>query len=138
LEEIPLLDDDEAMQAIATLRARGYSPDEVRRVMEHQPVPTTRAHERQAARAALDVRIKTEVGRVLGRKDMNPQGKDLDKKHLNKTNFVIVKAAIDKQVNAAVGKGTGERHEFNKAELDAINARFADLAAAAEKEVFGG
>lgn len=57
---------------------------------------------------------------------------------MNRTNFVIVKAAIDKQVNAAVGKGTGERHDFNKAELDAINGRFAELAAAAEKEVFDG
>lgn len=138
LEEIPLLDDDEAMRAIATLRSRGYSPDDVRKAMEHQPVPTTKAKERQAARAALDMRIKTEVGRILGQKRMNLQGKDLDKKHLNKTNFVIVKAAIDKQVNAAVGKGTGERHEFNKTELDTINARFAELTTAAEKEVFGG
>jgi hypothetical protein len=40
-EEIPLLDDDEAMEAIATLRARGYSPEQVRRAMEHQTVPTT-------------------------------------------------------------------------------------------------
>jgi len=62
----------------------------------------------------------------------------LDKKHLNKTNFVIVKAAIDRQVNAAVGKGTGERHEFNKMELDTINTRFVELAAAAEKEIFSG
>lgn len=138
LEEIPLLDDDEAMKAIATLQARGYSPDDVRKAMEHQPVPTTKANERQAARAALDMRIKTEVGRILGQKGMNPQGKDLDKKHLNKTNFVIVKAAFDKLVNAAVGKGTGERHEFNKMELDTINERFAELASAAEKEVFGG
>ncbi|HNP82521.1 MAG TPA: DEAD/DEAH box helicase family protein [Nitrospira sp.] len=138
VEEIPLLDDDEAMKAIATLRARGYSPDDVRRAMEHQPVPTTKANERQAARAALDTRIKTEVGRVLGQRGMNPQGKDLDSRRLNRTNFVIVKAAIDKQVNAAVGKGGGERHEFNKTELDTINGRFAELAAAAEKEVFGG
>jgi len=138
LEEIPLLDDNEAMQAIATLRARGYSPDDVRRAMEHQPVPTTKANERQAARAALDMRIKTEVGRILGQKNMNPQGKELDKKHLNKTNFVIIKAAIDRQVNAAIGKGTGERHEFNKIELDTINTRFVELAAAAEKEIFGG
>lgn len=138
LEEIPLLDDDEAMQAIATLRARGYSPDDVRRAMEHQPVPTTKANERQAARAALDMRIRTEVGRILGQRNMNPQGKELDKKHLNKTNFVIVKAAIDRQVNAAVRKGTGERHEFNKMELDIINARFMEFAAAAEKEVFSG
>lgn len=138
LEEIPLLDDEEAMRAIATLRARGYSPDDVRKAMEHQQVPTTKANERQAARAALDMRIRTEVGRILRQKNMNPQGKDLDKKRRNKTNFVIVKSAIDKQVNAAVGKETGQRHEFNKAELDTINASFAELADSAEKEVFGG
>lgn len=137
LEEIPLLGDDEAMKAIETLRTRGYSPDDVRRVMELQPVPTTKANERQAARAALDMRIKTEVGRILGQRNLNHQGKDLDKKRLNKTNFVIFKAAIDKQVNGAVGKGTGERHEFIRAELDAINARFTELVTAAEKEVFG-
>lgn len=138
LEEIPLLDDDEAMRAIATLRARGYTSDDVRKAMEYRPVPTTKAKERQAARAALDERIRNQVGRILGTRRINPQGKDLDKKHLNKTNFVIVKAAIDKQVNAAVGKGTGERHEFNRTELDTINASFADLLTAAEKEVFGG
>lgn len=138
LQEIPLLDDAEAVKAIETLRARGYSSDDVRRAMEHQPVPTTRANERQAARAALDMRIKTEVGRILGQKNLNHQGKDLDKKHLNKTNFVIVKAAIDKQVNGTVGKSTGERHEFTRQELDTINGRFADLVIAAVKEVFGG
>jgi len=136
LEEIPLLDDDKAMQAIATLQARGYSPDDVRRAMEHQPVPTTKANERQAARAALDMRVRTEVGRILGEKSMSTHGKDLDRKHLNKTNFVIVKAAIDKQVNAAAGKGTNERHEFTRQEIDTINGNFAELVAAAEKEVF--
>ena len=138
LEEIPLLEDDEAMRAIATLRDLGYSADDVRRAMEHQPIPTTKVNQRQAARAALDMRIKTEVGRILGQNKMNPHGKDLDKKHLNKTNFVILKAAIDNQVNAAVAKGAGERHEFNRAELDTINGRFADLVKAAEKDVFGG
>lgn len=138
LEEIPLLDDDEAMKAIATLRARGYSPEDVRKAMEHQSVPTTKANERQAARAALDMRIKTEVGRILRQKNVNPQGKDLDKKHLGKTNFVIVKAAIDKQVNSTVGKGTNERHEFTRQELDTIDGRFTELVAASEKEVFGG
>ncbi len=138
LEEIPLLDDDEAMRAIATLQARGYSPDDVRRAMLHQPVPTTKANERQAARKALDDRIKTEVGRILNQRKLNPVGKDLDTKHLNKTNFVIVKASVDKQVNAAVEKGAGERHEFNRTELEMIEARFAELVAAAEKEVFSG
>ncbi len=138
LEEIPLLDDDEAMKAIQTLRARGYSPDDVRRAMEHQPVPTTKANERQAARAALDMRIKTEVGRILGQRNLNHQGKDLDTKRLNKTNFVIVKSAIDKCVAQAVNRGTGERHEYTRQELETIDGRFAAIVAEAEKEVFGG
>lgn len=138
VEEIPLLDDDEAMEAIATLRARGYSPEQVRRAMEHQPVPTTRAYERQAARAALDMRIKTETGSILKQKQMRNEGKELDKNHLNKSNFVILKSAIDKHVNQSVGKSQGKRHEFVKSELDKINESFPDLVAAAVKEVFGG
>ena len=138
VEEIPLLGDEEAMMAIATLRARGYSPDDVRRAMEHQPVPTTKANERQAARAGLDARIRTEVGRILGERSINPQGRDLDARRLNRTNFVVVKAAIDEQVNAAVGRGSGERHEFSRVELDAITQRLPELVAAAEREVFNG
>ncbi|MFN3243841.1 MAG: DEAD/DEAH box helicase [Planctomycetota bacterium] len=138
LQEIPLLEDDEAMQAIATLRARGYSSDDVRRAMEHQPVPTTKAHERRAAQAALDERVRSEVGRILGARNINPVGKELDTKHLGKSNFVVMKAAIDKQVNALVGRRPGERHELTRAELDRIQEQFADLVSAAEKEVFDG
>jgi hypothetical protein len=126
------------MEAIATLRARGYSPEQVRLAMEHQPIPTTRVYERQAARAALDMRIKTETGRILNEKQMRNEGKELDKNHLNRPNFVVLKSTIDKHVNQAVGKSQGERHEFVKSELDKINESFSDLVAAAVKEVFGG
>ncbi len=139
LEEIPLIqNDEEAMQAIATLRAKGFSPDAVRQAMTLQAVPTTKADERQAARAGLDIRIRNEVGRILGNRKLNPQGHDLDKKRLNRTNFVIVKAAIDSLVNTAIGKKAGERHEFTRPELDTIDARFAELVQAAEKELFNG
>lgn len=139
LEEIPLIENDtEAMSAIETLRARGYSPDDVRRAMEHKPVPTTRVKERQAARAGLDMRIRTEVGRLLAAHGMNSHGHDLDTRRLNRTNFVVVKAAIDKQVNEAVGRSSGERHELTRPELDAIDGRFAELVNAAEQEVFVG
>nr|VFK22682.1 MAG: Helicase conserved C-terminal domain-containing protein [Candidatus Kentron sp. LPFa]VFK35077.1 MAG: Helicase conserved C-terminal domain-containing protein [Candidatus Kentron sp. LPFa] len=137
LEEIPLLENKEVQQAISTLKGFGLTGAQVAQAMEHQPVPTTKAKERQAARKALDSQIQNEVGRILGTRNINPKGKELDKRHLNKSNFVVVKAAIDKQVNAAVEKKTGKRHEFNRTELDTINARFPELVAAAEKEVFG-
>lgn len=138
VEEIPLIENDpEAMQAIQTLRERGYSADDVRRAMELQPVPTTRVRERQAARSSLDIRIRNEVGRILGQRKINPYGRDYDKARRNQTNFVALKAAIDRHVNQAVGRGPGERNDFTREELDTIGPLFADLVAAAEEEVFG-
>jgi len=138
VEEIPLIENDvEAMAAIRTLQERGYSPEEVLRTMELQPVPTTRVRQRQAARASLDMRVRTEVGRILGERNINPEGRTLDRTRRNRSNFVIIKAAIDKQVNRAVGRSEKERHEFTAAELATIDQRFAELVQAAENEVFG-
>lgn len=138
LEEIPLIQNDpEAIQAIQTLRELGYSPEAVRRAMQLQPVPTTRARERQAARTSLDMQIRTEVGRILGERGINPQGYDLDRARRGRTNFVVLKTAIDQQVNRAVTRGPGERHEFTRPELDTIQQRFPELVEAALGEVFG-
>lgn len=138
LEEIPLIQSDqEAMQAIQLLRQRGYSPEEVRRAMELEPVPTTRARERQAARASLDMQIRTEVGRILGERGVNPEGRNLDRARRRRSNFVILKAAIDQKVNQAVGRSPGERHELTRADLEAIQLQFQELVAAAVVEVFG-
>lgn len=137
LEEIPLLQNDpEALQAIQTLRDRGYSPDTVRQAML-QPVPTTRVRERQAARAGLDMRVKTEVTRILHERGVNPQGKDLDRSRRGIINFVVLKGVVDKLINRAVGRGTGERHELTRSELERIDEIFPELLDAAVGEVFG-
>jgi DNA-binding transcriptional MerR regulator len=139
LEEIPLFQNDaEAMKAIQTLRDRGYSAEAVVQAMELQPVPTTRAYERQAARSALDSRIRTEVGRILSSRNISHHGRELDTRRLNLTNFVVLKTAIDNQVNQSCGRRTGERSEFTRQDLDNINARFDELVSVAEREVFGG
>lgn len=138
LEEIPLFaSDNEAMEMIRALREKGYSAEDVRRAMELQPVPTTKARERQAARAGLDMRIRNKVGQILTTRGMNHQAKDLDRNRLGRTNFVVLKAAIDSQVNNAVGRKSGERHEFSRPELETIDQRFDELVQAAEQEVFG-
>lgn len=137
LDEIPLIeDDDEAMMAIETLKSKGYSIDDVQRAMELKPILTTKVGERQAARAKLDAMIKTEVGRILGSRKINPNGRGLDKRMPDRTNFVVVKSAIDKQCNSHVGHGAGERHDLSRAELGTIEAAFSSLVAAAEAEVF--
>lgn len=137
LQEIPLIQDDaEAMQAIRTLQERGYSPEAVREAMELQPVPTTRVRQRQAARSGLDMRVRTETGKILSERGINPGGYDLDRNRRQRTNFVVVKAAIDRQIAAAVGRSLGERADFTRTELDTVDQRFFELLEAAQREVF--
>ena len=139
VEEIPLIEDNpEAMSAIETLRAAGYSPEDIIRALTLTPIPTTKADERAAARESLDTRIRDETGRLLGARGLEHQRRDLDTKRLGRTNFVVVKSTIDRHVNAAVDRPSGQRHNFTRAELDTINHHFDELVSAAEREVFDG
>jgi len=137
IQEIPLIQDDaEAMRAIRTLQERGYSPEDVRDAMELQPIPTTRVRQRQAARASLDMRIRTETGRILNERGVNPAGYDLDRSRQQRTNFVVLKSAIDRLVAEAIGRRLGERADYTRRELDVIDRRFTELSTAAQREVF--
>lgn len=137
LEEIPLIQDPEALRAVRLLQDRGYSAEDVRRVMELHAVPTTAQRRRQAERASLDMQVRTEVGRILAQREMNPSGYDLDRTHNNRTNFVVLKSVIDRRVNAIANHRTGERSEFTPSELQAIQEGFATIVADAVREIFG-
>jgi hypothetical protein len=101
-----------------------------------QPVAVTKARLRKSRQDGLDLRIKSEARRQLGDRNINPVGRDLDKKRLGRDNLIVLKAAIDRQVNALVGRGAGERHELTAEQLDAIDAGFAGAVQAAVAEVF--
>ncbi len=139
IQEIPLISDDpEAVAALRVLRERGYSSDEVKQAYDElEPVPVTRVRQRQAMRSGLDMRVRTETGRILGARSVNPQGHDLDRQRLGRTNFVVLKAAIDHQVNTSVGHKSRERREFTRTELDQIEQDFAGIVERAEQEIFG-
>lgn len=136
VEEIPLLNNPAALAAINTLRSLGYSPDAVKIAMEHQPLPTTKVAERQAARSSLDARVKTETARILASRGINPEGKELDKNFIGKSNFSIVKSAIDQSINSLVGKKKGERSEMSRADLDTINNNFNRIISEVEERFF--
>jgi superfamily II DNA or RNA helicase len=133
LEEIPLIGDDpEALEALRTLQRKGYTLDEVREAYEDlKPVPVTKVRQRQAKRQTLDMLVKTEAARILAERQINPEGHELDRKRLGKTNLIVVKSAIDREVNATVGRKSRERHEFTRQELDQIDAAFPVILAAA-------
>lgn len=139
LEEIPLVfEDPEALAALRILQERGYTSDEVKQAYDElEPVPVTRVRQRQAMRNGLDMRERTEAGRILRERGVNPEGRDLDRQRRGRTNFVVLKSAIARQVNAAMGRRSGERHEFSRDELDQIDRDFAGIVERAVQEVFG-
>ncbi|MGH9397264.1 MAG: helicase-related protein [Terriglobia bacterium] len=138
LQEIPLIKDDPAaLAALKTLQEKGYSPDQVKEAYQAlQPIPVTKVGLRQAKRAKLDMAVKTEAARILAKRGINPKGQDLDRKRLGRTNLIVMKAAIDRQVNAAVGRKAGERRDFTRPQLDQINSEFAAIVQQAVREVF--
>lgn len=138
LEEIHLLKEDEAA-AIRLLQERGiiagdFDPD--KQVLK--PIPTTRVAQRQAKRGGLDMRIRTEAARILNQRGVNPEGHELDRQRLGRNNLIVLKSAIDRHVNAAVGHTNNQRHEFSRSELDTIDAAFDTIVSAAVQEVFNG
>lgn len=139
LQEQHLLNDDaEARRAFELLASRGFTAEQYQTALEHRPVPTTRVRERQAMRAGLDDTIKNAVGRILGARSLNPGHANLDRNHLGRTNYQIVKAALDKAVNDHVGRGNGERDEFTREQLEQIKTDFEAIVAEVETRLFNG
>jgi superfamily II DNA or RNA helicase len=138
LEVIPLIDEDpDALAALKILQEKGYSADQVKEAYEGlQPVPVTKARQRQAKRAGLDMRVKTEAARILASRRINPEGQDLDRNRLGRTNLIVIKSAIDRQANTAVGRKVGERSDFTQPQLDQIDKDFAAIVERAVQEVF--
>ena len=139
-EEIPLVPEiTGAMAAPRVLLERGGSSDEGKPVFsEQQPVPVPLVRQRQAKRKGLDERVQTETRRILRERRVNPGGRNLDRPRFVRTNYVSLKAAIDRQVDATVGRKFRERDRFTRDELDRIERDFGSILQRAEQEVFNG
>lgn len=139
LEELPLLSDERLKETLTDLLSAGYSADDIGRAAKLlEPIPVTKQARRQASRMLLDETIKTRAGKLVREHGLNPEGRDLDTRHLGQSNWVIVKAAIDKKANAAVGRGPKERSELSQAEIDLIAERLDGIIAETEGELFHG
>jgi hypothetical protein len=124
LEEVPLLSDIRVRDILKSLRERGVTADEVVQALKQlEPIPVTKQARRRAARTELDEIIKTRAGRLLGERGLNHEGHELDRNHLGRSNWQVVKASIDKRVNTLVGRGVGERDRFTQPEIDLVNGK---------------
>ena len=138
LEEIHLVTPD-AVAAIELLKKQGIiDADFDPKTQILKPVPTTKVAKRQAARQSLNERIQHATGVLLKRHQINPEGKQLDRKYVGRTNYVVVSAALSTRVNAAVGRKAGERSEMSQADLDKIDVEFGTIMTAVEAEVING
>ncbi|WP_247808528.1 MULTISPECIES: hypothetical protein [unclassified Bradyrhizobium] len=104
---------------------------------ELRPVPTTKVAERQAKRASLDVRVRTEAARILAQRGISPGGREFDRQFQGRDNLIILKTAIDREITAAVGTNK-KRSDYSRQDLDMVDERFAALVSLAAQKVIDG
>lgn len=134
-----MLSDERLKGVLTDLLSAGYTAKDIGRVAEFlEPIPVAKQNRRRASRSWLDETIKTKAGKLIRNHGLNPEARDLDVNHLGQSNWVFVKAAIDKKVNAAVGRGPRERSEFSQAEIDLTAERLEGILVEVEEELFRG
>lgn len=136
LQEIVLLHEEDR-KAIEQLKKSGYIPkgfDPEKQILK--PVPVTKQAQRQAARKQLDDLIKTKAMQILKNNKTNPEGRDLDKSHTGRSNFIVMKSAIDRLVNSSLRKEPGTRGDLSLEELKSAIKNLNEIIKKAEAEAF--
>jgi superfamily II DNA or RNA helicase len=139
LEEIGLLEKDgKAKEAFEYLRSQGFSSSDYREAELLRPVPVTKQRRRQASRYGLEQQIRNAAAKALHDKGLSVEGKDLDRKYLGRSNWLVLKAAVDRKCNAKVNRGPGERREFTQEEIDRIKGELGNIVKLALQELIDG
>ncbi|MFJ1767997.1 DEAD/DEAH box helicase [Amycolatopsis sp. NPDC088138] len=137
LEDIALLQvSTEVADALRVLAQNGVTTG--REFDELVTVPPTKQAMRQAKRKKLDDLIKLQVGRILGARELSPQGRKLDKTKRGKTNFEVLKGAIDVAVNSRVPSGAVKRKDFTSDDLDYLIENLPAISDGIEEELLRG
>ena len=82
------------------------------------------------------MRVKTEAARILHERKIKPEGHELDRQRLDRTNLIVLKTAIDRHIASAAGRKLGERSEYTRPQLDLIDAQFEAIVDKAVQEIF--
>ncbi|MFA6001459.1 MAG: DEAD/DEAH box helicase family protein, partial [Thermoleophilia bacterium] len=125
VQEIPLLHDEEASEALRLLQERGYSAEQITEAFEHLPVPTTRVRQRQASRQQLNNSVQNLTGTLLRENTVNFEGHDLDRRRLNLTNFQVIIVRINALINERIEDKP--RNDYSQDELDAAEAELPSI-----------
>jgi superfamily II DNA or RNA helicase len=137
LETIALLRaNPEIAQALKVLLDAGVKTGE--QFDQLSRIAPTKQATRQAKRSQLDEQVKTSVGRLLASHSLSYAGHDLDKKHIGRENFQILKASIDKKIAATVPSKAKGRSNMTAGDLDYFLKNLPKLVDEVEMEVIGG
>lgn len=125
VQEIPLLHDEAAADALLLLQSRGYSAEQITEAYQHLPVPTTRVRERQAGRQRLHDDVQNLTGSILRDQNINAEGHELDRQYLGKTNYQVIVSRINVLISERVADKP--RHDYSQNELDAAQAELPSI-----------
>lgn len=136
LYEDPLVElDDDLADALDRLLTT-LTPDQIKRYAELRKIRPRKQQERRAGRLALDDTVRNEAGRLLSEKGINKHGKELDRARRNRTNFAVLKSAIDKEIAAFLGRGTRQRDDYTRDEIARVRDALPSILARATNNVF--
>ena len=138
LESIPLLavDDPAVKDALDVLLKAGIANGS--QFEELQRIQPTKQAARQANRTLLDELVKTKAGAVLAKRSISNVGFELDKTRRGKSNFQVVKSAVDLKIKVNVPSGATARNEYSASDLTTLTARLPEFVSEVEREIFGG
>lgn len=141
MEEIQLMEEENS-RILEEAKKRGMLSDdqieELRQVVRLRP---SKQDDRNAKQTAWDTRIKTKAQQILSELGINHGGSDLDKKRLKRTNFIVMKSSLDRQVNELIrthseGKRK-KRDDFTLDDWAKVESEFDSCCEAAKLEVVG-
>ncbi|MCC7230617.1 MAG: DEAD/DEAH box helicase family protein [Fimbriimonadaceae bacterium] len=141
MEELQLLEDENS-RILEEAKRRGIlSDDQIEQLRQVVRLRPSKQDERNATQTAWDIRIKTKAQQILSERGINHGGNDLDKKRLGRTNFIVLKSSLDRQVNELIATHSGRkrkrRDDFTLDDWSKVETEFDACCEAAQLEVFG-
>ena len=103
-----------------------------------QKIRPMKSRERRALKKQLDDEIKRETGRLLRKHEIAADGHDLDKARIGRTNFVVIKSAIDVRANKKLKISTNSRNNADHVSLRTVINDLDDIVSEVEQETFDG
>ena len=122
----------EALEMIQRLAEMGVTADQA--ADELRRLQTTRQDRREARRDALNSRVQSEVGGILGRLGLNPRGRTLDPRH-RMQNFAWTAAELHRRLNQQAGGPNADRQNFSLDQLNAAHDALPDIVRSVEEEL---